>query len=197
MVCIWLAWSCRGFIRGINDCCEFSVVICNYDVEKRCEQMKAIALVVLTSHKLSLPWEIHLEGWVCGLSALHMQVVPYLFRLALTDTQLYWRLIISLSFMIVSKGAGRLSAHLLTLYSRFVKKVAFRDYYASTGTAFEEHLVKLACSESWELAMGLQYPKTDANVALKVSCPKRVCIPSFCSSFWYSVSLLLTDSSIR
>ena len=35
-----------------------------------------------------------------------LQVVPYLFRLALTDRQLYWRLAISLSFMIASKAAG-------------------------------------------------------------------------------------------
>lgn len=37
----------------------------------------------------------------------HIQVVPYLFRLALTDRQLYWRLAISLAFMVTSKAAGK------------------------------------------------------------------------------------------
>ena len=63
-----------------------------------------------------------------------LKVVPYLFRLALTDRQLYWRLAISLSFMIASKAAGiidcrsMISSHRSSLLHSIV---AYRILYAS------------------------------------------------------------------
>ena len=46
------------------------------------------------------------DGSTISSQCCHLQVVPYLSRLAVSDKQLYWRLAVSLTFMIVSKAAG-------------------------------------------------------------------------------------------